>query len=161
MEENIVIRDATQDDLPELAELWKELMDFHASRDSYFQRGNNGHYFFIKHVRERIKQPEWNLVLVAEINGSIVGYCLSRILKYLPVFDRNKHGEIIDLSVTAEFRRFHIGKMLVECSLEWFESEKIERIHVSVSVLNEVSTKFWRKMGFQEFKEILYYNKSI
>ncbi|NLD35815.1 MAG: hypothetical protein GX654_03015 [Desulfatiglans sp.] len=41
-------REAIKEDIPRLVELWKELMDFHGARDSFFSRSNPT--FAIGHV---------------------------------------------------------------------------------------------------------------
>ncbi|MHA1341845.1 MAG: GNAT family N-acetyltransferase [Promethearchaeota archaeon] len=154
---NILIRDANYGDLPEITELWKELMDFHYKRDKYFKRGKMGHLAFVKHVEKRIDNPDWNKIVIAIYEKKIIGYCLARLMEYLPVFDEKLYGEIIDLSVSEKYRGQGIGIRLVNEVLNWFKSKKIKRIHVTLSVKNEISTKFWSRVGFKPFKEIRYF----
>ncbi|MBD3349872.1 MAG: GNAT family N-acetyltransferase [Candidatus Lokiarchaeota archaeon] len=150
------IRRATEKDIEQIGELWKELMDFHAKRDIYFQRGKEGHVYWKKRILEAIEKKSTNLVLVAENSNQIVGYIYAYIAEFLPVFDRMLFGFIVDISVTDKCRKSGIGRELVLKTLNWFKQRHIKRIEVVVSVKNEISTKFWRKVGFNEFKEILF-----
>ncbi len=59
-------------------------------------------------------------------------------------------------AVTANYRRCGIGEELVKEMLKWFRDHDIKRIEVKVSVHNELSTAFWRKMGFNPYIETLY-----
>jgi hypothetical protein len=77
------VRKATQEDTGAIAELWKELMDFHQERDPCFTRSVDGHERFAEFVSGRISS-ETSCVLVAEQQGEIVGYCLATISKFPP-----------------------------------------------------------------------------
>ena len=48
------IRRAVVDDIPSVVELWKEMMDFHRERDSFFSRAEAGHDEFAGFVRENM-----------------------------------------------------------------------------------------------------------
>ncbi|MCA9437597.1 MAG: GNAT family N-acetyltransferase, partial [Candidatus Omnitrophica bacterium] len=53
------------------------------------------------------------------------------------------------------FRRKGIGERLFRETVEWFRAKGVDRIELRVVVANEVSTAFWRKMGFAAYMEIL------
>jgi len=38
----------------------------------------------------------------------------------------------------------------------WFSQRSIYRIEARVAVRNEVSTKFWRKIGYQPYTETMF-----
>lgn len=46
--------------------------------------------------------------------------------------------------------------MLVEAAKGWFASRGLDRLEVRVATTNEVSTVFWRKMGFTAYLESMY-----
>ncbi len=158
MTTEVVIRKATLADVPAIASLWVELMDFHAKRDAFFTRGKKGHEVAAQYLSRAIQNPDRASVLVGVLGGDIQGYCYGVITDYLPVFDEKVYGSIVDLSVTTGARRLHLGQRLVEQTLTWFKSKGITRVDVTVAKKNEISTKFWRKMGFGDFKEILFRN---
>ncbi len=158
MTTEVVIRNATLADVPSLTALWIELMDFHAKRDVFFTRGKKGHDAAAQYIARAIQNPDRASVLVGELGGKILGYCYAVINEYLPVFDEKFYGSIVDLSITAGTRRHHLGQRLVEQTLHWFKIKGITRVDVTVAKKNEISTKFWRKMGFGDFKEILFRN---
>ncbi len=158
MTTDVVIRNATLADVPAITSLWIELMDFHSKRDAFFTRGKKGHEAAAQYITRGIQNPDRACVLVGELGGDILGYCYAVINEYLPVFDAKFYGSIVDLSVTTGARRHHLGQRLVDQILNWFKIKGITRVDVTVAKKNEISTKFWRKMGFGDFKEILFRN---
>ncbi|MBL7211028.1 MAG: GNAT family N-acetyltransferase [Desulfobacteraceae bacterium] len=155
MEMQVIIRNAGEQDLDMIIELWKELMDFHKIRDQYFSRSSDGHEKFMEFISGHIAS-ETSKVLVAEHDGNIVGHCLASISNYPPVFENKEYGSIDDLAVTESYRRTGVGEKLCQEIQKWFKEQKIQRIELRVAVTNEVSTSFWRKMGYRPYIEILY-----
>jgi GNAT superfamily N-acetyltransferase len=155
MKTQINIREAVENDLAVMAELWKEMMDFHKELDRFFTRKATGYQEWIKFITGHISK-ETSCVLVAESKGRIVGYSLAIISEYPPVLTIKRYGLFQDLAVTADYRRCGVGENLFDKMLKWFRGHGIKRMEVRVSVHNELSTAFWRKMGFKPYIETLY-----
>ena len=149
------IREAIQEDTRAIVELWKELMDFHKERDRHFTRSVDGHERFAEFVSGRIAS-ETSCVLVAKQQNEIVGYCLATISKFPPVYEHQEYGAIFDLAVTENYRKKGIGQALVEAALQWFSEQEIHRVEVRVATSNEISTAFWKKIGFVPYLEVVY-----
>lgn len=156
---HIQIRSATLEDTNAIVELWKEYMDFHAERERRFARSDDGHVRFGEYISGRI-MDDASCVLVAEHEQNVVGYCLATLAKFPPVFAYREYGSISDLAVTARSRHQGIGQALVEAAFRWFAERGVRRIEVRVATSNEVSTAFWRKMGFVPYLEILHCEQS-
>ena len=75
--------------------------------------------------------------------------------QYPPVYERREYGSITDLAVTAEFRRRGVGRRLFEAARDWFASGGLDRLEVRVATTNELSTAFWRGLGFEPYMESL------
>jgi ribosomal protein S18 acetylase RimI-like enzyme len=157
--EYIQIRRATSEDTNAIVELWKEYMDFHAERDHHFTRSEEGPHRFGEYISGRIVDDA-SCVLVAEHEQDVMGYCLATLAKFPSVFAYREYGSISDLAVTARFRHQGIGQALVEAAFRWFAERDVHRIEVRAATSNEVSTAFWRKMGFAPYIEILYREQS-
>jgi GNAT superfamily N-acetyltransferase len=155
VEKEVTIRQATQKDTQAMVELWKEMIDFHKELDRFFTRKSTGHQEWMKFITDHISK-ETSCVLVAECKGRIVGYSLAIISEYPPVLTIKRYGLFQDLAITADYRRCGIGESLFAEMLKWFREHGIERMEVRVSVRNELSTAFWRKMGFKPYIETLY-----
>lgn len=151
----ITIRKANNADAPDMAEMWKEFMDFHRMHDSYFTRLKNGHKNFESFIKDLISLNT-SIVLIAEENKKIIGYCLASESKRPPVFEKIRYGTVLDLAVTEHYRRKGIGKQLFLEIKKWFEEHGIHRIELNVVVSNLSATAFWKKMGFRPYIEIQY-----
>lgn len=122
-------------------------MDFHAARDPRFARSADGHTRYAEFVSGQIGNAA-ACVLIAEQNQTIVGYCLALMAKHPPVYRVREYGSILDLAVTANFRRQGIGEALVNTTLQWFAAHNLYRVEVRVATINEISNPFWQMMGF-------------
>lgn len=154
MKAQITVREAVKNDIPAMVELWKEMMDFHKERDRFFSRTATGHEGWVEFITTHISNKN-SCVLVAELDGQIVGHCLAFTEKYPPVLKTKRYGLFQELAVAAKHHRCGVGESLFNGTLKWFRKRRIKRIEVRVSALNELSTAFWRKMGFKPYLETL------
>jgi ribosomal protein S18 acetylase RimI-like enzyme len=150
MSNGLRIRKAAAGDLDAIGVLWQEFMDFHRQRDPHFARSADGHERFKEFIGGQVT-ADTSCVLVAIQDGTVVGYCLAALAKYPPVFEHRDYGTVFDLAVTSRCRRTGIGEQLYRAIEAWFVEHNVHRIEIRVAVSNEVSTAFWRKMGFSPF----------
>jgi GNAT superfamily N-acetyltransferase len=148
------IRPAKPEDLPGLIKLWKELMVFHQKRDKFFAISSDGPARFEEFALACLEN-KLAYLKVAEMQAELVGYCLAVISEYPPVFETKKYGQIFDLAVTAGKRQQGIGAAFFQDVKTWFVLQGVHRLEAGVAVSNEISTKFWRKMGLTAYKELL------
>jgi ribosomal protein S18 acetylase RimI-like enzyme len=148
------IRLAETQDIPALQELWKEFMDFHAAREPFLTRAQDGHETWAGFVREHIDDDD-RLAIVAEDAGQLVGYGLAALQEYPPVLVMSRYGMIRDVAVTAGHRRRGVGRALFAEMERWFLVRGVKRVELHVSVANEGARRFWRAMGFRDYVEKL------
>lgn len=79
--------------------------------------------------------------LVAEKNGYVVGYVISRQI--------NGKGHVIAIAVDPGHRCRGIGKALMEVTMRVFESLGVGEIYLEVRTSNIPATKFYEKLGFE------------
>lgn len=80
------------------------------------------------------------IFLVAEANKKIVGYC--------GMYWAADEGEITNVAVDASFRRYGIGKKLVEHLMVEAESGDIKNMILEVRVSNEAAIRLYENLGF-------------
>ena len=151
----ITIRKAVGDDFDAIEELWKEFMDFHKAGDSHCTRSSDGLERFREFIAGHMTSDSV-LLLVAEQNGDVVGYCIAKLAKYPPVYESRDYGAVSDLAVSAAHRRTGIGERLYLAAQAWFADRGIHRIEVGVALSNETSRAFWKKMGFSPYLTLAY-----
>ena len=149
---------ATESQIPEIVELWKEFMDFHKDIDPILSRRQDAHLSFEKDIRDSISSKD-SYILVALDKGHVVGFSTSEISKYPPVFEQETYGGINTMAVKSNYRRKGIGERMLAKIFEWFASRNIDRIELSVLANNQIGYSFWRKHGFKDYRHRLYLDK--
>lgn len=142
----IRIRPARSDDIQHILELWDELMTLHESLDQRFTRRSGATEPFEVFVRHNV-DSEAAIVLVAEVEDAVVGWCMAVEAELPPVFDVKPIGEIYDLVVTAGKRRQGIGRRLVDEVCGWARERDLGRIDLRASVRNPEALGFWRAIA--------------
>ena len=151
----IEYRQAIENDIPKMVELWKEFIDFHKVRDPFFSRSKEGPENFGKFITQNMRKDD-AIVYVAETNCNVIGHILATIQNYPPVFKTKRYGLINDLAVSSAYRRIGIGQHLFEMAKDWLVEKGMRRLEIEVVIANEVSTSFWGEMNFKPYKEICY-----
>jgi ribosomal protein S18 acetylase RimI-like enzyme len=144
--------------VPGIVKVWKELMDFHRDIDTHWSRSEDGHINWEKFLREMMKSEDAR-VLVALDKGHVVGYSISEISKYPPIFQRETRGVISDMAVISDYRSKGVGGEMLSRIRQWFDSRNIDRIELGVAARNQVGYSFWKKHGFQDYMHRLYLEK--
>lgn len=144
------VRRARPDDLSAVVGLWLELIDFHFAIDPYYRLKPNAAELAAEFLGTRI-ESENSLVLVADVDGSVIGYLMAEVASRPHVFEGDSVLLIMDACVTSGCRRRGVGKALVDELLRVARELGITRIEVGYNVKNETSTAFWREMGFKPF----------
>lgn len=146
----VTVRQATRKDIEAIADLWVELMSFHASLDDRFALPDHGHLHYARHINTALRDENYR-VLIAEENGTIIGYVLGYIAQNPPIFPHPLFGFIADLCVTQRSRRHGAGELLVRTIIDWFRGRGLRDVQLNVAHHNPVSQSFWRKMGCLDY----------
>jgi GNAT superfamily N-acetyltransferase len=144
------VRAAGESDLPRLTELFAELAAYHAALDSRYSDGAGREREIEAQLRAWTESPRAAL-LVAEMDGAIVGFGSGVLQEPNPAMAPVRGGRIIELAVTAASRRQGIGEALTQALLDWFRAQGVGRVFVGAAIRNPVSSAFWKKMGFTDF----------
>jgi ribosomal protein S18 acetylase RimI-like enzyme len=142
---------ATDSQVFEIVELWKEFWDYHQKMDpKFFVMSEDGPSKFEEYLRDMIKSDDAQVLVVLD-EGQIVAYSIAQILKRPPIAKHPEYGFISHLCVKSEYRRKGLGKQILDKILEWFKSRQIDRIELSVVAKNQIAYSFWKKQGFEIF----------
>jgi ribosomal protein S18 acetylase RimI-like enzyme len=139
---SIIIRKAKLKEVGEISKLHKKLAEYHHRLDNFYSSKINSK----RYIRKVIKQ-----ILVAELEGKIVGFIIFRIKKHPAYSEKITH--ISDLYVDEKYRKLGIGKKLVEEIIKLSKSKKVKYITITVHCKNEIGLKFWKKLGFEEYSK--------
>jgi ribosomal-protein-alanine N-acetyltransferase len=81
-----------------------------------------------------------DLCVVAEIDGCIAGYMISRILP--------DKAELASLAIHPTYRRRGVGSALLDYTVARIKSYNVNCIDLEVRKTNLDGFRFWKKMGF-------------
>ena len=152
---DVLVREATQQDIPAVVELWKQLMDMHKELDPCFALKAGAEGAFAQWVGENIAGEDGHVV-VAELDGQIVGYSQARVIVNPPVLELQRYCQLHDCFVAADMRGKGIGRLLTASIRDWAAANDLKRIEVRHSVRNPGAGAFWLKVGFQPYLARLY-----
>lgn len=141
----VVIRSATKLDASAILELSQAVISeeiFQLTSASEFQMTVNGEENWIE---SHLTNPD-HIILVAELDSKIVG-----ILDFSNGHrKRISHTGEFGMSIEKSVRGQGIGTLLLKVLIEWAtQSQKIEKIGLSVHANNNRAIALYRKMGFE------------
>jgi ribosomal-protein-alanine N-acetyltransferase len=84
-----------------------------------------------------------DLCIVAEVNGRIAGYVISRILPGI--------GDLASLAINPGYRRRGIGTVLLNAIEQRVKEYGVNEINLEVRKTNLTGLAFWQNMGFVPF----------
>ncbi len=164
------IRRATEKDVLQLSNLFRQEMEYQKSLAGYYELLPN--FDWIAYTEERLKDRN-RLILVAVPGEGLAGFIVARIMNYPP---NNLHRSILrwiiyhvkkkrplpikpmrwgfieDCYVTSSLRKQGIGSQLVINAMKWLQSKRISRIELSLIARNKEGEAFWKKSGFKTFR---------
>ena len=146
------IRKATANDIEQIVNLNRLLNGQHVLLDPIWVGGEAVDDFFRKHLTTEVENP-LALNLVAEDNGSLVGWFAGRIEETPTHFRERKIGHISSAYVLPEYRRQGVTKAGMEMMFKWFKENGVNLAELSVASENKEGLAAWEGLGFVEYKK--------
>lgn len=147
---NITIRIATEADLPEMLEIYNDIILHTAAVYDY-----DPHTLEMRTEWFRTKQRQGFPVFVAEYNGVIVGF--STIGPFRREWTAYKYSVENSVYVKNDYRGKGVGKLLLPPLIETARKLKMHTIIAGIEAANEPSIRLHKSFGFEEvahFKEV-------
>lgn len=144
----IVVRLVRPDDVDIIARMWDSLVTYHRELDSDLPpAAPNGARRYARRIVDRLADP-FTRALIAEIDGKPVGYVLGMVADFTPeIFDQEPSGFLADIYVDDQYRRFGVGKALVDALAAWFTSRGLAYFEWHVAARNPAGMAFWKAIG--------------
>ncbi|MBU3897302.1 MAG: GNAT family N-acetyltransferase [Nanoarchaeota archaeon] len=140
----MLIRTAKKSDIAIINKLDRESIKYHKKFDKDFHTVSENFWKIKKRSHKKAINNPTNLILVAELNGEVVGYIwgyIKKIMKY-------KIGKIQELVVTSKQRKKGIGTKLINNMLRFFKGKKCIISEIDVFVGNLPTVEVYEKAGF-------------
>ncbi len=92
---------------------------------------------------------KFSLVHIAEMDGEVVGFMLSRIKRVPPYWGGVMVGTLSDMWIEEKARRGGVGRKLSELALDWLREQGVHSIEIQVLAHNDPSWNLYESMGFK------------
>jgi len=154
----VFIREATDDDLPVVREMDRDVVMFVAgldsSKDMEEVRTRHGDIFerWLNLHDQRIF-----LAFAGKENGLPVGFIW--IVKNSEQFTGRSYCFVMDIGIKKGYRRLGIGKLLMDKARDYTKSLGYDRLKLMVNSKNKDAIKYYRTIGFDV--EDLYMKKIL
>jgi ribosomal protein S18 acetylase RimI-like enzyme len=128
--------------IDDIEELWIELNQVHFEKSPDFKRRYRDFTFRQRKQSLLSRAGKGKLSIAIAYDGDKkIGYCVSGIVDNI--------GEIDSIYVKPDYRKQHIGSVLMEKSLDWINSCDVTGVTVKVAAGNEEAFGFYSKYGFK------------
>ena len=91
------------------------------------------------------------VIFLAETQGRIIGlaYAYIRSIPEIPIRIPCRVGEVDHLIVKNKYRRYGVGKALMERVHQWADQMKLDQLELSVWDFNKGAQDFYRELDYQ------------
>lgn len=146
---NYEICKAVKENLDEVIELWRKLMEEHKDMDPVFFANINEERYK-KDIMNCFLYPDEATMFVCIIEGKVIGYITAALLKRYQYYNNISYCIIDDIMVNSQYRNVGIGKSLIENVKNWAKQHNAERIELNIIHENKVEHDIFKKQGFQD-----------
>ena len=128
-----MIRKAKLKDLNIIVKLFDEFMKEHdriilkvdPKIKPHLSRNKGAKLDFKNFMRKNIKSKN-ALVLIAEVDKNVAGYCLAKIVDNISIFTIEKLGHINDIYVKKQYQGLKISSKFKNTIMQWLKKRKIK-----------------------------------
>ncbi len=143
--ENLIVRDATLNDLTTLLKFEQELINAERPFDPTIAKDPVSYY----DIKAYILNKEVK-VIVAEVHGKVVssGYALKKQAR--PYLHHEYYGYLGFMYTEVDYRGNGINKKIVDKLVSWCRKQGLMEIRLTVYDENEPALKAYQKVGFKK-----------
>jgi ribosomal protein S18 acetylase RimI-like enzyme len=151
-EPGVSVRPPSRGDEEGLARLIYRFYAFNEEFDPAWALGENAEEDARREAEKLAAGETSDIVLVAEVDGELVGY-VRGVIRRFPLLKDGAIGVITELYVHPKYRGRRIGAVLIERFSDEARRRGAVRIAAEVPSRNVVAEKFYEKLGFRRFME--------
>lgn len=149
-----MVRKATYNDIPAIAELYREqFREMSKLIPDFIKEGDQSIEFLAKTISDDDSD-----ILVYEDNGNVVGFILLQA-KERPDFDfmlPGKYCYIMDIIVTESHRNNGFGTALMNSAKDWAKEKNCNFMNLDVLTKNTNAISLYEKLGFIKKAQEMY-----
>ena len=144
------VRTATSADLPRMGRLGALLVDEHYAFDAqrFIASRPRTPADYAIFLAAQLEKPDV-AVLVAELNGDVIGYALAAVEGYDYMALRGPAGVLHDIIVEPQYRDQGIGRMLLDATLAFLKRSGVPRVVLTTAEGNLPAQRLFEDTGFR------------
>lgn len=145
-----VVRPAARTDLPRIGRLGAQLVAEHHDFDArrFLAAKNRTPTDYAAFMSSQLNDPNV-IILVAEVNGDVIGYAYGAVEDYDYMSLRGPAGVLHDLIVDPENRGAGVGRMLLNAMLEQLKTRGTPRVVLTTAQGNDTAIALFTSAGFR------------
>jgi GNAT superfamily N-acetyltransferase len=130
-----------------MAQLWLEATN-EVSKHEPIYTPNITHTDLAEHLRNEL-EVRARKAFVAYVGSELAGYVTFRVESESPVFSPRKYVYVIDLDVSAKFRKQGLSRLLMAEVEAYAKANGIKRLELSVMFADPRARAVWEHQGFK------------
>ena len=140
-----IIRIAKPEDLPTLLQFEQGIITVERPFDTTLRKGHINYYDI-----EALMESKGAEVIVAEVNGEVVGSAYVKLKKALPYLDHEDYAYLGFMFVKPVFRGQGINKLIIERLYDWAKANDLREVRLEVYEENAAAIHAYDKAGFKK-----------
>lgn len=152
-----IIRKAVSEDLDQLVAMQTAMISLDQELrpdDSRYEQVGEANKIWRQSAETKISD-ENSLILVAESNGTIVGYTMCWINERPPIFAQQKYDYLADSFVQESYRGRGLMRGFLNNITTWLNSHGIHYLELGVDSNNTNAIRVWQRYGFTEKTKLM------
>lgn len=145
---SVILRQATPLDMDSIKPLWEALYQHQSEHGMLLSLPEGAYDAWLKSMTPFLGR--FANVVVAEQDGTIIGFVAGRIRTLPPYFGSATIGAISEVFISEAHRRGGIGRRLLAFALDWFHAQQISRVELQVVAGNPDGIRFYRQLGWHQ-----------
>ena len=140
MENNIIIRRATEEDIPGMVKLLEQLFSIEIDFNFHAEKQATG-------LKMLIKSYPKACVMVAALNEKVVGMLQAQV--FISTAEGGLSMMLEDMVVDSAYRKKGIGKMLMNEMQDWGERIGVIRMQLLADITNTNALNYYHHQGWK------------
>lgn len=153
---DVEIRHAALEDGEALLELWHGFTAHLAEYDERYRHRESANERWLSYFENQLVDAKYGTVIVAEVDGELVGVLEARVTGGHPIFRLSDHGSINGYYIAQPYRDEGIGRQLIAAAVDWFQSRDRDLSFCRVDVIDgdEASAADFAELGFEPVEHV-------
>ena len=140
------LRDATLDDAGAIAQLWLEATAEVAQHEAIYTP-DISHANLTKRLAKALREEVKAYVVYS--GDTLAAYVTFRLEQESPIFTPRRYLYVVDLDVSAAFRRRGLSRLLMEKVEAYAKANEVHHIDLSVVSADPRAKEVWARHGFK------------